>query len=67
MSNKTTICPKCLGAKEIMTPKKTRGFEYINCNLCEGTGEVDEQLNDDFIFAQNEENYDDDYESNNGW
>ena len=67
MKNKTKTCPKCLGAKEIMEPKKTRGFEYVNCSLCHGIGEVEQQLHDDFIFAQNEENYDDDYEINNGW
>ena len=40
MKNKKVICPKCLGAQEIMEPKKTAGFEYKPCSLCKGKGEV---------------------------
>lgn len=61
MSSKTT-CPCCLGAKEIMEPKKTRGFKYVKCNLCDGKGKVHPEIADDYIFSLDEENYDDEYE-----
>ena len=59
MSNKVE-CPQCVGAKEIMVPKETKGFKYEKCTLCNGTGEVTSQLASDFIFAMNEDNFDDD-------
>jgi hypothetical protein len=62
MKNKTE-CPKCLGAKELMEPKKEKGFEYKVCNLCKGEGIVPLDLADDFIFAINEDNF----ESNDDW
>jgi len=64
MNSNLTECPQCLGAKEIMTPKQTKGFEYKQCSLCEGKGEVDSQIADDYIFAMNGE---DDFETNNDW
>ena len=64
MKNNLKECPQCLGAKEIMEPKKTKGFEYKTCSLCNGTGEVDSQIADDFIFAMNGE---DDFETNDDW
>lgn len=71
MKNNTCTCPKCLGSKEIMEPKKTKGFEYNKCTLCNGVGVVEQQLSDDYIFSLDEENfyddYDGEYESNNGW
>lgn len=52
-------CPCCLGAKTIMVPKTTRGFEYINCTLCKGVGTVESEIAKDYIFAQGgEENFD---------
>ena len=48
-------CPQCLGAKEIMVPKETRGFEYKTCSLCKGEGEVAEELAEDFLLSLNEE------------
>lgn len=56
-------CPKCLGAKEIMTPKKTRGFEYEKCTLCQGTGLVPQELEDDYILSLNEDRL----ETNDDW
>jgi hypothetical protein len=50
-------CPQCIGAKEIMVPKETKGFKYINCNLCNGKGLVQSQIADDFIFAMTEDNF----------
>lgn len=56
MKNFTT-CPKCLGAQEIMEPKERRGFEYKECNVCNATGIVSEELADDYIFSINEDNF----------
>ena len=42
-------CPKCIGAKVIKQPKKTRGFEYVDCNVCEGKGVVLDVLHQSFI------------------
>lgn len=53
-------CPKCFGAKEIMEPKETKGFEYRTCSLCKGSGIVPIQVAQDFIFSINEENFDED-------
>ena len=64
MKNNLTECPQCLNAKEIMTPKETKGFEYKTCSLCNGQGSVDSQIADDFIFAMNEDNFED---FNDGW
>ena len=57
MNKNKTDCPKCLGAKELMEAKKTTGFEYKTCSLCKGEGEVLTQIADDFIFAINEDNF----------
>lgn len=64
MSIKLITCCKCLGAKTIMEPNSTKGFSYPVCSLCKGKGEIHPELHDDFIFSQNEENFDDDYEFN---
>lgn len=61
--SKTVECPQCVGAKEIMVPKETKGFKYEKCTLCNGTGKVTPQLASDFIFAMNEDNF----ESNDDW
>ena len=57
--NKQTLCPKCVGAKTIMEPRTTRGFDYNKCSLCEGTGIVTPELADDYIFSLNEESIND--------
>lgn len=63
--NELVECPCCLGAKQIMTPKKIKGFEYKECTLCNGVGRVNSQIADDFIFAMNGE---DDFEDfNDDW
>ncbi len=54
MGHNKVTCPKCLNAKTLMTPKKDVGFEYLDCNLCEGTGEVLPELEEDFILSLNE-------------
>jgi DnaJ-class molecular chaperone len=53
-------CPKCFGAKEVMEPRETKGFEYRTCTLCGGSGIVSTQVAQDFIFSLNEENFDED-------
>ena len=56
----TEECPKCLGAKEIMTPRETKGFDYKECSLCRGLGIVPTQIAQDFVFSITEENFDED-------
>jgi len=61
--NGSRECPKCLGVKEIMTPKKTRGFQYEKCDLCNGSGNVSKELEEDYILSLNE----DVFETNDDW
>lgn len=62
MKNNKTECPACIGQGEVMEGKKTtKGFEYKTCDLCKGTGQVDSQIADDFVFAMNEDNFDDEW------
>lgn len=63
MERNKTDCPQCCGAKTIMIPKETKGFEYKECSLCQGTGVVSTQLADDYIFSLNEDNF----ETNDDW
>lgn len=56
--NHNKECPQCLGAKIIMTPKPTTGFVYKDCSLCKATGEVSEELADDYELSLNEDNLD---------
>ena len=57
------LCPSCVGAKQIMVAKQTKGFEYKTCTLCKGKGTVVSQLAEDYIFSITE----DDFETNNDW
>ena len=53
------LCPKCVGAKEIMEPNtkpKTIGFSYNTCTLCKGEGTVSPELEEDFLLSLNEDN-----------
>lgn len=43
------ICPKCIGAEEIMVPKNTKGFEYIICDVCGGSGMVPPDIAEDYV------------------
>jgi len=50
------LCPKCIGAKEIMVTKtEGRGFMYVKCNLCEGKGTVSKELEEDYILSLDED------------
>jgi hypothetical protein len=53
--SKQQECPKCLGAKEIMVPRTTRGFDYEECELCSATGTVDDTLHEDYLLSLNED------------
>jgi glutaredoxin len=57
MKNKR--CPKCLGAKEIMQPKANgkKGFEYQDCTLCKAEGVVTSELESDYLFSMNEDDF----------
>lgn len=48
------LCPKCIGAKEVMVSKHKRGFKYQDCDLCNGLGYVTKELEEDFILSLNE-------------
>ena len=63
MNNK--LCPKCIGSTKVMIPKTNnkKGFEYIDCTLCNGTGVVSKELEEDFILSLNE----DSLETNDDW
>ena len=61
--NKLVECPKCLGVVTTMEANEGKGFKYKQCTLCNGSGKVDEQLSDDFIFSLNEDNF----ETNDDW
>jgi hypothetical protein len=55
-----SICPKCVGAKQIMEPnvKPKVGFTYNTCTLCNGVGFVNSELEEDFLLSLNEDNFD---------
>jgi hypothetical protein len=48
------ICPKCIGAKEVMVAKESRGFEYKGCDLCNVKGYVTSELEEDYVLSLNE-------------
>lgn len=60
---KTKLCPSCIGSTKVMIPKTngSKGFEYVNCSLCNGTGVVSEETEEDYLLSINE-NLIDDYD-----
>jgi DnaJ-class molecular chaperone len=62
---KTKLCPSCVGSTQVMIPKTngSKGFEYIDCSLCNGTGVVSKELEEGFILSLNE----DSLETNDDW
>lgn len=58
---KNKLCPKCVGATKVMIPKTNgkKGFEYIDCTLCNGTGIISEEMEEDYLLSLNEDLIDD--------
>ena len=54
-------CSKCLGTTEVMVPKLNgkKGFDYIECTLCNGTGIISEEMEEDYLLSINEDLIDD--------
>lgn len=58
---KTKLCSKCIGATEVMIPKTNgkKGFQYQTCSLCNGTGVISEEIEEDYLLSLNEDLIDD--------
>ena len=58
---KNKLCPSCIGSTQVMIPKTNnkKGFEYIDCTLCNGTGVVSEETVEDYLLSLNEDLIDD--------
>ena len=58
---KNKLCPKCVGSTQVMIPKTNnkKGFEYKTCSLCNGTGVVSEETEEDYLLSINEDLIDD--------
>ena len=53
---KNKLCPSCVGSTQVIIPKTNggKGFEYIDCSLCNGTGIVSEETEEDYLLSINE-------------
>ena len=58
---KNKLCPSCVGSTQVMIPKTNnkKGFEYQTCSLCNGTGVVSEETEEDYLLSINEDLIDD--------
>ena len=58
---KNKLCPSCVGSTQVMIPKTNnkKGFEYTDCTLCNGTGVVSEEMEEDYLLSINEDLIDD--------
>ena len=58
---KNKLCCKCIGSTQVMIPKTNnkKGFEYIRCSLCNGTGVISEEMEEDYLLSINEDLIDD--------
>ena len=58
---KNKLCCKCIGSTQVMIPKTNgkKGFEYKTCSLCNGTGVVSEETEEDYLLSINEDLIDD--------
>ena len=58
---KNKLCPSCVGSTQVMIPKTNgqKGFEYQTCTLCNGTGVVSEETEEDYLLSLNEDLIDD--------
>lgn len=60
MKNNNIECPKCLSTGEVMEGRKeSKGFQYIKCSLCNGTGVISEEIEEDYLLSLNEDLIDD--------
>jgi hypothetical protein len=55
MSMSQEECPNCLGAKQFMKAKESKGFQYVDCPLCYATGLVPGDVADDYVLSLNED------------
>lgn len=55
---KKVQCTQCLGSKQYMVPKKTTGFEYKDCTLCDENGEISPDVAEDFNLSLDENTID---------
>lgn len=57
---KNKLCPSCVGSIQVMIPKTNgkKGFEYQDCTLCNRTGVVSEETEEDYLLSLNEESID---------
>ena len=58
---KNKLCPSCIGSTQVMIPKTNnkKGFEYQTCSLCNGSGVVSEETEEDYLLSINEDLIDD--------
>lgn len=58
---KNKLCPSCIGATQVMIPKTNgkKGFEYQDCTLCNGSGVVSEETEENYLLSINEDLIDD--------
>ena len=58
---KNKLCCKCIGSTQVMIPKTNnkKGFEYQDCTLCNGSGVVSEETEEDYLLSINEDLIDD--------
>ena len=58
---KNKLCPSCVGSTQVMIPKTNnkKGFEYQDCTLCNGSGVVSEETEEDYLLSINEDLIDD--------
>ena len=54
---KNKLCPSCIGSTQVMIPKTNnkKGFEYQTCSLCNGSGVVSEETEEDYLLSINED------------
>lgn len=58
---KNKLCCKCVGSTQVMIPKTNgkKGFQYETCSLCNGTGTISEEMEEDYLLSINEDLIDD--------
>lgn len=64
MSEKITVCPKCMSTGEIISMSTSIKSILISnkCDLCNGKGKVYNEIKNDFILSINEDSINDNYD-----